>query len=74
MSAEVHAVVQNPEDLDRASACCPVQEEVTPPAPMPCDVERAQTRHDVASDSRAQDLGSVPEFANRSYESIAIDS
>lgn len=73
MALKVHSVVQDADDLDRPSGCYPIHQEVTSATSVPCDMERAKTRHDLVSDFGARDVGTFDKFADRLNERVSID-
>ena len=73
MPADVHRVVQNPHDVDRALARRAIEDEMSSSSALPCNMERAQAGLDViprAAIGRKRIIGQCNERAD---ERLAID-
>ena len=73
VQADVHRVVQKPEDVDRALARRAIEDEMSPSSALPCNMERVQAGLDViprAAIGRKRIIGQCNERAD---ERLAID-
>jgi hypothetical protein len=73
VTLKVRSVVQDSYDFDRCFWRHPVHQEVTS-APVPRNVDRAKTWHDLISSFGARNIGTFCKFANRLNERVLIDT
>jgi len=74
MALEIHSVMENAYDFDRALWSCPVHQEVPSVTTVSRDMERAKARHDLISGFGARDIGPVSQFADRMNERVPVDT
>jgi hypothetical protein len=71
--ADVHRLVQNPEDVDRTLAGKTIEDEMSTTALVPCDMERAQARLNLVASVAVGHKRIGGHCAERGNERLAID-
>jgi hypothetical protein len=74
VTLKVHSVVEDAYDFDRTSLADPVHQEVASTTTVSRNMQCAKTRHDLVSSPRANNIGTVGEFANRLNDRVPIDT
>jgi len=74
VASEIHSVVEDSHDFDRAVRRDPVHQEMAPPTATPRNVERAKAWHDLVPGLGARYIGTVSKFANRLNKGVPIDA
>jgi hypothetical protein len=72
VAPEVHSVVEDSHDFDRAFWRDPVHQEVASPTTAPRNVERAKTRDDLVPGPGARYIGTAGKLANRLNKGVPI--
>ena len=70
---DVHRLVQNPEDVDRSLAGKTIEDEMSPTALVPCDMQRAQARLNLVASVAVGHKRIGGQCAERVDERLAID-
>jgi hypothetical protein len=74
VALNVHSVVEDAYDFDRASWSDSVHQEVAATATVPRNMQRTKTRHDLVPGPGSHDIGTAGQFANRLNECVPIDT
>ncbi len=71
--ADVHRLVQNPEDVDRTLAGKTIEDEMSPTTLVPCDMERAQATLNLVASVAVGHKRIGGQCSERADERFAID-
>jgi hypothetical protein len=74
VALNVHSVVEDAYDFDRAFWSDSVHQEEAATTTVPRNMQRTKTRHDLVPGPGSHDIGTAGQFANRLNECVPIDT